>query len=106
MAHAAAAGEWVTSLGGHPSLAIGPLLETHRHDIDQILNESLEHEQQGLSAYYELLALVRDRSVALEEYARKMIAHEEEHVAEVGKMLRRPGSLGGKPGTAKKSGRR
>jgi bacterioferritin len=33
LVHAARAGEMVTLLGGHPSLAIGPLLETHRHDI-------------------------------------------------------------------------
>lgn len=42
--HASRAGEMVTLLGGHPSLAIGPLLETHRHDIGDILRESLEHE--------------------------------------------------------------
>src|ERR1700741_2507077 len=28
-AHAVAAGEHITSFGGHPSLTIGPLLETH-----------------------------------------------------------------------------
>ena len=33
--HAAGAGEHITALGGHPSLAIGKLLETHHHDIDQ-----------------------------------------------------------------------
>jgi bacterioferritin len=96
MAHAATAGEWVTTLGGHPSLGIGPLLETHRHDLDQILTESVEHEKEGLRTYCELLELVRDKSVALEEYARKMIADEEAHVAEVVKMLRRPGSIGRK----------
>ena len=36
LAHALAAGEYVTALGGHPSLGIGKLLETHKHDIDQI----------------------------------------------------------------------
>ena len=114
LTHATAAGEWVTSLGGHPSLAIGPLLETHRHDIDAILRESLEHERAGLTAYYDLLALVRDRNVALEEYAREMITGEEMHVAEVEKMLRRPGSISGKAAaqkaaakpSAKRGGRR
>ncbi|RME32360.1 MAG: bacterioferritin, partial [Gammaproteobacteria bacterium] len=33
LAHAQRAGELITHLGGHPSLAIGPLLETHKHDI-------------------------------------------------------------------------
>lgn len=42
--HAAQAGEHVTSLGGHPSLKIAPLLETHKHSIDDILRESLDHE--------------------------------------------------------------
>ena len=33
LAHADKAGELITHLGGHPSLSIGPLLETHNHDI-------------------------------------------------------------------------
>ncbi len=33
LGHADKAGEIITHLGGHPSLAIGPLLETHNHDI-------------------------------------------------------------------------
>jgi hypothetical protein len=35
--HAQSAGEMITSLGDHPSLGIGPLLETHKHDIGDIL---------------------------------------------------------------------
>ena len=42
--HARQAGELITSLDGHPSLGIGPLLETHQHDIGDILRESLAHE--------------------------------------------------------------
>ncbi|MBW8822726.1 MAG: bacterioferritin, partial [Xanthomonadales bacterium] len=45
LAHASKAGELVTLLGGHPSLRIGPLLETHQHDIGDILRESLAHEK-------------------------------------------------------------
>lgn len=91
LAHARAAGELVTWMGGHPSLSIGPLLESHKHDIGDILRESLEHEAEALKAYYELLELVRDRDVRLEEYARDMIAAEVAHQDEVDKMLRRPG---------------
>lgn len=91
LAHARAAGELVTWMGGHPSLSIGPLLESHKHDIGDILRESLEHEGEALKAYYELLELVRDRDVRLEEYARDMIAAEVAHQDEVDKMLRRPG---------------
>ena len=43
--------------------------------------------------YRELLALVEGRSVALEEYARQMIHAEELHLADVDKMLRKPGEL-------------
>jgi bacterioferritin len=91
LGHANQAGELITGLGGHPSLGIGPLLESHRHDIGDILRESLEHEMLALSAYYELLELVKDRNVMLEEYARRMIAQEETHQSEVRKMLRKPG---------------
>ena len=91
LAHARAAGELVTWLGGHPSLGLGPLLESHKHDIGDILRESLEHEGEALRAYYELLDLVREQDVRLEEYARDMIAQEIAHQDEVNKMLRRPG---------------
>ena len=91
LAHAHKAGELVTLLGGHPSLKIGPLLETEQHDIGDILRESLEHEKSALGAYYDLLKIVEGHSVLLEEYAREMIVNEELHQDEVNKMLRRPG---------------
>jgi bacterioferritin len=73
------------------ALAVGPLLETHKHDIGSILKESLEAEQAGLQAYRDLLALVDGKCVSLEEYAREMILAEEQHSSEVEKMLRQPG---------------
>ena len=88
--HAVEAGELITHLNGHPSLGIGPLLETHRHDIGDIMKESLEHEMLALTAYNKLLELVNDQHVMLEEYARRMIALEEMHLGEVKKMLRKP----------------
>src|SRR3990167_7465152 len=51
LAHAHKAGELVTLLGGHPSLKIGTLLETEKHDIGEILRESLAHETTALAAY-------------------------------------------------------
>lgn len=89
--HANQAGEMITHLGGHPSLSIGVLLETHRHDIGDILRESLEHEMQALEEYHRLLDMVNGRNVLLEEYARKMCAQEEMHVGDVRKMLVKPG---------------
>ncbi|HRI04004.1 MAG TPA: ferritin-like domain-containing protein [Pyrinomonadaceae bacterium] len=91
--HARKAGEFVTMLGGHPSLKIGPLLETEKHDIGDILRESLEQESTTLAAYYELMKLTEGKSVALEEYAREMILLEELHLDEVNKMLRKPGEI-------------
>jgi len=91
--HAQKAGELVTHLGEHPSLKIGALLETHRHDIGDILRESLDHERAGLALYKELLENVQDRSVYLEEYARAMVLAEELHLGEVDKMLRNPGQV-------------
>jgi bacterioferritin len=93
MNHAAMAGEHVTSLGGHPSLKIGKLVESHKHDIGQILHEALEHECVTLQEYYNLLSLVANKSVWLEEYAREQIQLEEQHIAEVEKMMRKPGDL-------------
>ena len=93
LSHANEAGELVTHFGEHPSLKIGGLLETHMHGINDILLESLEAEKAGLVLYRQLLELVRDRSVLLEEYARRMIAEEELHVGEVNKMLRKPGDI-------------
>lgn len=92
-AHAIQAGEHITNLGGHPSLRIGSLLETHKHNVDEIMREALTHEQEGLAEYRKLLAEVAGRSIMLEEYARTQIAAEEAHVAEIGKMSRKPGSI-------------
>ena len=83
----------ITHLGGHPSLAIGPLLETHKHDIGDILRESLEHELAALQLYRDLLREAEGVSVMLEEYARNMIYTEELHQGEVNKMLRKPGDV-------------
>jgi len=93
IAHARAAGELVTQLGAHPSLGIGPLLETQKHDIGDILRESLGHEKKTLVLYEKLLELVKDDDVMIEEFAREHIYLERLHIGEVDKMLRRPGDI-------------
>ena len=98
--HATEAGEMITSLGGHPSLGIGPLLDTHRDELVEILEEALEHETAALDLYRGLIPMVEGKSVMLEEYARKMIGTEESHVGEVRKMLRGPEALA--PGRPKR----
>ena len=70
LTHANVAGEHITTLGGHPSLTIGQLIESHKHSLNDILNESLDHEQSQLKNLYQLLKLTEDKSVFLEEYAR------------------------------------
>jgi bacterioferritin len=91
--HAQQAGEWITTLGAYPSLEIGPLLDSHKHDIGDMLRESLQSESDALTLYRELLKLVEGRHVALEEFARQMIHAEELHASEVEKMLRKPGDI-------------
>lgn len=91
--HANQAGELVTHLGAHPSLGLGPLLETHKHTVRDILRESLQHEQTAVGLYRDLLGLVAGKSVLLEEYARGMLLEEERDLGEVDKMLREPGDI-------------
>lgn len=86
--HAEQVGEILTGLGGHPSLRITPIEETHRHTIHDILSESLAHELSALGQYRRLLDNVTGRSVFLEEFARSQISAEEQHQLELNKMLR------------------
>jgi bacterioferritin len=76
-------------MGGHPSLVIGELLDTRTQKVDEILNEALAHERLGLEAYVALLKLVAGKNIMLEEYARTQTAAEDQHQAEIRKMLRR-----------------
>jgi bacterioferritin len=89
LGHAQAVGEYITSLGGHPSLKIAKLLETHKHKMDDILTESLEHETAQLKQYEQLLVAVNGH-IPLEEFSRQMIREEQEHIFEVEKMLKKP----------------
>ena len=88
LAHANLAGEHITGLEGHPPLNIKDLHETFKHDIKDILKETLNHEKKAIKVYYELLDIIDGKSVYLEEYARTMIGQEELHVLEVEKMLK------------------
>ena len=61
--HAEMVGEHITSLGEHPTLKIGELLETHKHSTEDILNECLEHERSAIKAYYNLLENIDGKSI-------------------------------------------
>ncbi|MEQ9502489.1 MAG: ferritin-like domain-containing protein [Deltaproteobacteria bacterium] len=86
--HAQQVGEILTGLEGHPTMRIAQIEETHEHGLEDVLRESLNHEQQALSLYKTLLGVVEGASVYLEEFARTMIANEELHTMELRKMLR------------------
>ena len=88
LAHALQAGEFITGFDGHPSQKIANITENHNHSVQQILEESLEHEEQAVSLYRELLTEVADKSIMLEEYARGQIGMEEQHALEIRKMLK------------------
>jgi len=86
--HAQQAGELIVGLDGHPSQKIAKIKETHRHAIEDILGESLDHEIHALNLYKKLLENVADRSIYLEEYARGLIGEEEQHSLELKAMLK------------------
>ena len=85
--HALQAGEYITGFNGHPSQKISEIEENHNHSVQQILQESLDHEMAAVEKYKELLVEVQDASIMLEEYARGQIGMEEQHALEIRKML-------------------
>ena len=63
-----------------PSLGIEALPITRHNTIDEIVTEAVQREEAGEELYRELLALVKDKSVVLEEYATRMVAAEAVHI--------------------------
>ena len=86
--HAQRAGEILTGLGGHPSMKVAPVTETHQHSVQAILEESQAHERAAIDLYFRLVEITQGNSVFLEEYARGMVATEEEHLMDLVKMMR------------------
>jgi|SRR5205807_91420 len=87
LAHAQEAGEMIMRLHKRPSLGVAALPITQHNTIDEILTESIEREEAGVELYRELLALVKDKSVVLEEYATRLVASEAVHIREMELML-------------------
>ncbi len=90
MAHAVLIGEKITALGGHPTLKVKPVPETNKHNVMDILAETIDFERETLNQYHELLTKVGD-DVALDEMIRGLILEETLHVEEVAKMLKGSG---------------
>ncbi len=85
--HAITIGEKITSLGGHPPLVSTSVEESNRHGVQELLQESLVHEREGLGLYGKLVELSHG-DIALEELARQLFREETEHIEEVEKMLK------------------
>ncbi len=86
--HAQQAGELLTGLGGHPSQKIPNIEETNKHKIEDLLEESLAHEEKAIYLYKKLISCSENKSLYIEEYAREMVKQEEMHSIEIKKMLR------------------
>ena len=87
LAHAQEAGEMIMRLHRRPDLGIAALPTTRHNTIDEILGKSIQREEAGVELYRELLALVKDKSVVLEEYATRLISAEAVHLREMELML-------------------
>jgi bacterioferritin len=85
--HAVIIGEKITALGGHASVKVKPVPETNKHNVLEMLTESLEYERETLKLYYHLFSQV-EGDVPLEELVRKQIMDETDHLEEVEKMIR------------------
>jgi bacterioferritin len=88
MDHVVSVGEKITSYGGHPPVISAEIEESNLHTVDQLLRESLKHEEHGLGLYKQLVKLAGS-DIALEEMARDFVRRETEHLDEVKKMLRK-----------------
>ena len=75
--HAIQAGEEVTTLGGTVSLGIGKLVGSHHTRVDQMMEEKLVHERDGIALYHSLHEFSAGRLIPLEEFARQMVRNEE-----------------------------
>jgi bacterioferritin len=81
-------GEIIAGLEGHPSLRISTMEESYTHSVRMILEESINHEKRGLERYKNLLDLVKNSSIYLEKFTRKMVASSEVNIIELKKLLR------------------
>jgi bacterioferritin len=87
LAHAQEAGEMIMRLHRRPALGIAQLPTTRHNTIDEIITESVEREEAGVQLYRDLLAMIKDKSIVLEEYAQRMVAAEAVHIREMELML-------------------
>ena len=83
LTHAQEAGQMIMRLHKRPALGIAALPTTQHNTIDEILAESVQREEATVELYRELLAVVKDKSVVLEEYATRLVSAEAVHLREM-----------------------
>ena len=86
--HAQLAGEKIAGLDGHQVRRLQKLEKQMNLPLKIFSEESLAHELHALNLYKDLLAVVENKSVYLEEYARAQIGEEEQHSLELKIMLK------------------
>ena len=69
--HALKAGELMTGLNGHPTIKVADIKKLISTTWWGIIAESIEHETKAAEMYHQLLEAVKDKSVYLEDYARR-----------------------------------
>jgi bacterioferritin len=87
LTHAQEAGEMIMRMHRRPALGIAQLPTTRHNTIDEIITESVDREEAGVQLYRDLLAMIKNKSVVLEEYAQRMVAAEAVHIREMELML-------------------
>lgn len=92
LTHAALLGEKIVALGGHPTVAIEARWEPEKHKLREMLEINLNAERDALKGYLKLLKMVPPAEVALDEMVRDLIRQEQEHLEELEKYLREPGT--------------
>jgi bacterioferritin len=89
--HAYEVGEKLTAFHRHPEMKVTPVAESGKHNVLDVLREALDYEREGLAEYLRLLGLVREHrpgDAALEDWVRKFVADETQHLESAEKMLR------------------
>jgi bacterioferritin len=87
IAHSVLVGEKITAYDAEPTVRVRPVPETRHQSLRGMLEESRGFERETLEEYHQLLDMA-GADIAIEEFARKQIVAETEHLEEVDKMLR------------------
>jgi bacterioferritin len=85
--HAEAVGDRMVRLGAPPAAAPLATPAVAPKSLDELLRVSLAHERAAVECYRRVLARAGD-DIALEEFARGMVATESDHAADLEKLLR------------------